>query len=109
MFARELDPGGSRTVRREVAIVRSNDTIGFNRLSEVVGGKVQKIGNRSIVASPRGFLAALLDDKSAVGYYPADRQAFGRWLKDATQGEASSTVALSDASHEFLAAPSVSS
>jgi hypothetical protein len=87
MFAREIDPGGWRTVRREVAILRSNEPIGFNRLAEVVGGKVQKIGNRSIVASPRGFLAALIDDKSAVGYYPADRQAFGRWLKDATQGE----------------------
>jgi len=87
MFAREIDPAGFHTVRREVAIVHTVAPIGFQRLTEVVGGKVQKIGDRNVVASPRGFLAALLDDKSAAAFYPADRQAFARWLKDIPQFE----------------------
>ena len=87
MFARELDPNGLHAVRREVAVIKSTEPIGFQRLAEVVGGKVQKISSRNVVASPRGFLAALLDDKSVAAYYPADRQAFGRWLKTATQSE----------------------
>jgi len=82
MFAREVDPNGLRAVRREVAVVQNAEAIGFQRLADTVGGKVQKIGDRNVVASPRGFLAALLDDKTAVGYFPSDRQAFGRWLKN---------------------------
>lgn len=80
LFARELDPNGLYTVRREVAILQTIEPIGFERLKEVVGGKTQTIGSRKVVASPRGFLAALPSDRSVVAYYPADRQAFSRWL-----------------------------
>jgi len=81
LFARELDPNGLYAVRREVAILQTIDPVGFQRLLEVVGGKAQTIGSRKVVASPRGFLAALLDDRSVVAYYPPDRQAFSRWLR----------------------------
>lgn len=87
MFARDIEPSGLHAVRREVAIIHTKEPIGFQRLTEVVGGTIQKIGARNIVASPRGFLAALLDDKSAAAFYPADRQAFGRWLRDVPQFE----------------------
>jgi len=83
MFAREIEPGGLRTVRREVAVLHSVELITFQRLAEVIGGKTQMIGSRRVVASTRGFLATLLDDKSAAAYYPADRQAFSRWLRAA--------------------------
>jgi hypothetical protein len=80
LFARELDPNGLYSVRREVAVLQLIEPIGFQRLVEVVGGKVQTIGSRKVVASPRGFLAALPNDRSVVAYYPPDRQAFSRWL-----------------------------
>ena len=80
LFARELDPNGLYTVRREVAILQTIEPVGFDRLKEVIGGKAQTIGSRRVVASPRGFLAALLNDQSVVAYYPPDRQAFSRWL-----------------------------
>ena len=81
LFARELDPNGLYAVRREVAILQSTEPVGFPRLTEVISGKVQTIGSRKVVASPRGFLATLLDDRSVVAYYPPDRQAFSRWLR----------------------------
>jgi hypothetical protein len=87
MFAREVDPAGLHAVRREAAVMKLSEAIGFQRLAEVVGGKVQKIGGRSVVASPRGFLAALVDETSVAGYFPADRPAFARFLKNGADAE----------------------
>lgn len=80
-FTREIDPNGLYAVRREVAILQTIEPVAFQRLVEIFGGKAQSIGSRRVVASPRGFLAALIDDRSVVAYFPPDRPAFSRWLR----------------------------
>lgn len=81
MFAREVDPRNLRTIKHEVGVIRMTGPVGFKTLVDAVGGKASTIGKRMAMQSPHGVAAAMLDEKTLVTQFPADRTWFGKWLE----------------------------
>ena len=86
MFAREIDSRGWRGLKREISVVKTQGPVGIATLQKATGGKLQTLGRRKAIATRKGVMATLLDENTVAGHFPADRQAFGRWLSNVDSG-----------------------
>src|SRR5262249_7324224 len=69
----------------QIGIANTQTTL--DQIAKAEGGIVNKFGNQSAVASPRGAYFANVGNYQVAVYAPADRQAFARWLRGQSEGK----------------------